>query len=293
MEWGTIIQFLETFISVYETKNFTRTSEILYVSQPTVSSRISKLEEQLGVELFYRDGNTKIIPTKEADYLYLKSIQLLSEWINIKNYFKNKGNFPIDCKIGCSPTCAVYFVPKLIPLLIKKFSNVNFTIKMMSSSKVAEELYQNKINIGVIEKPIRHDKLDQHIIYKDTLVLAGRADSMYWLLSNEDSGHNFYNKMYLEQKKLTPKIICVNSHEVLISLLNNGVGQAIISELALTKTMARENIFELESRNFYMLFPKMTIRDELLEIKRYILYLSSKIKKSNNSINIESDVLFN
>ena len=74
-----MFQIFKTFVSVYETHNFTRTADKLYLSQPTVSSQIKKLEEQLQVSLFIRNGKQEIIPTKEADFLYPRIIKIMEE----------------------------------------------------------------------------------------------------------------------------------------------------------------------------------------------------------------------
>lgn len=55
-----MFQLLQTFVSVYETKNFTQSAERLFLSQPTVSAQIKKLEDQLGVILFYAMANRKL-----------------------------------------------------------------------------------------------------------------------------------------------------------------------------------------------------------------------------------------
>ena len=56
-----MFQIFKTFVSVYETHNFTRTADKLYLSQPTVSSQIKKLEEQLQVSLFIRNGKQEML----------------------------------------------------------------------------------------------------------------------------------------------------------------------------------------------------------------------------------------
>ena len=75
-----MFQLLRTFISVYETHNFTRSADSLFLSQPTVSAQIKKLEEMLTVPLFIRNGKQEILPTAEADYMYPKILKILNEW---------------------------------------------------------------------------------------------------------------------------------------------------------------------------------------------------------------------
>mgnify|MGYP003365434220 CR=1 FL=1 len=70
MEVIAIFKWLETFKVVYETKNFSKASEILFISQPTVSAQIKQLENELRTQLFIRNGRKEIIVTAQAELLY-------------------------------------------------------------------------------------------------------------------------------------------------------------------------------------------------------------------------------
>jgi len=77
------IHHLKIFISVYKNKSFTRASEDLHISQPTISEHIKNLENSLGCKLFDRLGRS-IMPTAEADILFPKALQLLDDLEQIK-----------------------------------------------------------------------------------------------------------------------------------------------------------------------------------------------------------------
>ncbi|MFU1892628.1 helix-turn-helix domain-containing protein, partial [Enterococcus faecium] len=51
-----MFEWIKTFIAVYETKNFSTAAKQLYISQPTVSLQIKKLEQHFSIKLFYRNG---------------------------------------------------------------------------------------------------------------------------------------------------------------------------------------------------------------------------------------------
>ena len=76
------IELLQTFIILAQTKNFSRTAETLFVSQPTVTARIKQLEEELGSELFYK-GNKGVTTLTVAGEYFLeyakKSLAMLDE----------------------------------------------------------------------------------------------------------------------------------------------------------------------------------------------------------------------
>lgn len=265
-----MLHLLHTFVSVYETRNFTHTAEDLFLSQPTISAQIKKLEEHLQVELFIRNGKQEIIPTKEAVFLYPRALQIIEEWDDTSQRLKNQENFRLQCIIGCSHTCAVYFVPKLIPYLVKQFPNVDFSIKLMNSEEVGQQMAQNKVSIGFIEKPERNEAINQTAIYEDELVLAGKEDSPYWLLRENESGLRFYNEIYLRENNLLPQILYVDNNEAILALLREGFGRSIISKLAISHDIAYEAIHEHHLRHFYLLTHKAVFKDVLREISAYV-----------------------
>ena len=77
------IHHLKVFLSVFKNKSFSKASEQLNLTQPTVSSHIRAIEEELGCKLFDRIGRT-IIPTKEAEHLYAPAAEIVENLKGIK-----------------------------------------------------------------------------------------------------------------------------------------------------------------------------------------------------------------
>lgn len=96
-------KLIETFRIVYETRNFSKAAELLFISQPTVSAQIKQLEHDLKTDLFIRQGRKEIIATPPADILYEKSIDLLDEWKHlyqeIQDAEHNLVNFKCQIKL--------------------------------------------------------------------------------------------------------------------------------------------------------------------------------------------------
>lgn len=72
-----MFEWIKTFIAVYETKNFSAAAKQLYISQPTVSLQIKKLEQHFSIKLFYRNGKQSVIPTKKLIFYIQKCSRLL------------------------------------------------------------------------------------------------------------------------------------------------------------------------------------------------------------------------
>ena len=261
-----MFQLLKTFVTVYETRNFTQAAQQLFLSQPTISLQIKKLEEQLQTSLFIRSGKQEIQPTEEADFFYPRALQILDTWQDTTARLQEKENFREHCTIACSHTCGVYFVPAIVAYLIHHHPHVDFSLQLMNSEEVVHQLEQNKADIGFIEKAVRSELLTQKAIYQDQLILAGDPQSAYWLLRENDSGLRFANENYLKRHNLNPHLVHVNNNEMLLSLLSQGVGQAIISNLSVREDLSWQELPEENQRYFYLMTPKQRFRDIIKHI---------------------------
>ncbi|MGX7352502.1 transcriptional regulator, LysR family [Enterococcus canis] len=248
-----MFSLLRTFITVYETRNFTQTAEKLFLSQPTISAQIKKLESELQTPLFIRKGKLEISPTKEADFLYPRCLVLLEEWADTRQRIVDKETFRESCQIAASNTCATHLLPRLMPHLLAAFPTVDFRIDMRNSHEVVQQLHQHQADLGLIEKPQPVADLRRELLLEDELILAGKPDAP-WLLREADSGLRAYNDDYLTQQNLTPAFLPVNNNEVAVALLQNGVGQTILSKLSLPAGVPYRTFEPPKTRPLYLVY---------------------------------------
>ncbi|MGM0165447.1 hypothetical protein IGI39_000389 [Enterococcus sp. AZ135] len=245
-----MFDLLKTFVAVYETRNFSLAAEKMFKTQPTISIQIKKLENELGFKLFERNGKQLILPTKQAEFLYPKVVESLNSLSGIFAQAKDSSNFKTDCLLACSNTTAVYLLPKIMSDLVEAFPALAFEIRIMNSQEVIDAVEKNKAHIGLIEKAIVSPLIKKDFVYRDELVLAGNIESDFWILRENDSGMYYINENYLYTNHLNPQIIKANNSEVILALLENGLGKSIISKLALT-----------DSLNWQPLDPDFSYRD--------------------------------
>ena len=265
-----MFQIFKTFVSVYETHNFTLTSDKLYLSQPTVSSQIKKLEEQLQVSLFIRNGKQEIIPTKEADFLYPRIIKIMEEWTDLTVHIHSEEIIRESCVLACTQSCGMYLLPTFVPKLIEKFPMIDFEFPIMGYQDIVHGVEQAKFDFGLIEWAERSEQLKRYIVARDELVLAGDPLSPYWLLNDSLNPLREINDQYLRDNNLLPIFIRTNSFEMIKNLLNQGVGRAIISKLALAKHVPYETLDVDNLRNFYFLTREEVISKLLGEVALFI-----------------------
>ena len=94
-----MFNLLQTFLTVYETRNFTQAAEQLFISQPTVTTHIQKLEHELQAELFIRE-NKRVMPTAVADQFYPQAQQMLAEWRTTKQSLSHAPNNAHGSSLG-------------------------------------------------------------------------------------------------------------------------------------------------------------------------------------------------
>ena len=109
---------LEYIVAVDSTRHFAKAAEKCFVTQPTLSMMIQKLEEELGVKIFDR-SRQPVVPTKEGEQLIIHAKTVLGDLDRMKGYAKElQGEIAGEFHIAIIPTLAPY----LIPLFIKQFT---------------------------------------------------------------------------------------------------------------------------------------------------------------------------
>lgn len=256
-------------MKAYELRNFTEVASELFISQPTVSVQLKKLEDDLNINLFIRQGPKQVIPTDEADFLYSQLLTLSDEWTYMLEQLQNIQAKKEVCIMACSNTCATNFIPKIFVELQQQFPTLIFEIQQVNSDEVIGMLERHEAHIGFIEKPLIHETFERFAIYEDELVLAGDDEANTWLMRESESGIYYYNQRYLEEKNIDLPILKVNSNAVIVAMLKEGIGKTIISKQSLTDDIP----WHEESRyirNFYCVVRKHPTTSEINHLNDYI-----------------------
>ena len=144
------LQQLEYFKIIAETKNFTTASDILSVTQPALSKAISKLEEELDVKLFQREGrNIKITEFGDVFLKYAKGA--LSEVEKGKLKLKEmKNNSDMIISISSTACIGATFIPFFISSFFNDNSKVKFNIDNQSTDEILKGIKNNHVDFGFI-----------------------------------------------------------------------------------------------------------------------------------------------
>ncbi|MBC1457648.1 LysR family transcriptional regulator [Listeria newyorkensis] len=230
-----MFQWLQTFMAVFEAKNFTQAAEKLFISQPTVSLHIQKLEELTGSELFIRNGRNHAVPTESAELLYVRAKQLDSLWETSLSEIKQlQGNTRIIYPIGASQTIGVYLLPQVLPQLQAAFPNYDFVIHIANSTTIFSKVEMHEYHVGLVESPMIAPTIERAIFTYDSLVLAGDPKSELWLLRETGSGIRAYTEQFFQHQNIIPQQkMEIASNEAILNMLQQGIGKTLLSDLSI------------------------------------------------------------
>ncbi|NPA51724.1 MAG: LysR family transcriptional regulator [Aquificae bacterium] len=162
---------LKIFKTVADLKSFSKAAELLFLAQPTVTLQIKKLENYLGVTLFYRKKN-EVELTQEGKVLYKYAEKILEDYILMeKELLSIKDNIKQHLTIGASTTIGEYFLPSVLAKFWKEFKDTKINVFIGNSKEVEEGVLSKTFNIGLIEDEISSNKLFIKSFYKDEIIL--------------------------------------------------------------------------------------------------------------------------
>ncbi len=143
------LQQLKSIIAIDRYRNFALAGEELGVTQPTLSSLLHKLEQELGVRLFER-SNKGVEPTSAGRKIILQAERAVNEAERIPELVaEEKGAVAGDLKLSVGPTIAPYILPKFIRMYTGMFPDVRLSIEEMKAEAMLDALRLWKLDIGI------------------------------------------------------------------------------------------------------------------------------------------------
>ncbi len=154
------IRVLRYFLTVAREESITKASEVLHITQPTLSRQLSQLEEEVGVTLFHR-GSRRTALTSEGMLLRRRAEEILqlvdkTEKELIEQDEQIEGNI----SIGCGEIASVQLLPRLFRKFRETYPRVRFDIFTATADLVKEQMDKGLIDIGLLLEPVDMGKYD-------------------------------------------------------------------------------------------------------------------------------------
>ena len=154
------IRVLRYFLTVVREESITKASEVLHITQPTLSRQLAQMEEEIGVKLFDR-GTRKIKLTNEGILLRRRAEEILQLVDKTeKELVEQEEQVEGKISIGCGEIASVQLLPELFRNFHQKYPRVTFDIFTATADLVKEQMDKGLLDLGLLLEPIDMEKYD-------------------------------------------------------------------------------------------------------------------------------------
>lgn len=165
------IENIKSFIAIYQSGSFQEAAKSLYITQPTLSSRIKSLEQGLGTSLLVRQKGG-IVPTKDGENFFPYAIQIVD---NYERAIMDLSHTPRMINIGCITTFSQLVLPKVLSVLHRDYPYITLNVIVGTSSELSKALKSGMCSFAIIQESLDNEL--QHIsIYEDPVLFVVSPD---------------------------------------------------------------------------------------------------------------------
>ena len=272
---------LQSFVTVVQQKSFTKAAAQLYLSQPTISTQIYQLEEELHTKLILRTTRSITITPKGRElYDYAMNILELKQRMLEACSVESKRII----HLGASTIPSAYILPQLLPDFGREHEDIYFVMNQSDSQGIIDGLKDGLFNIGFIGMECRDEEIICQPFCQDRLVLITPVNEHFLALKDqgeaavtellkeplilrekgsgsEKLAENFLASSGLQEEKLHV-VARVNDQEAIKNLVAGGLGVSLISERAAQNFLLEKRLLAFElpaclsARNMYIIYRK-------------------------------------
>jgi len=163
---------LSYLVALAEHRHFGRAAEASFVSQPTLSTQIRKLEDELGVALVERTPR-KVLLTETGREIARRARGVLSQVDEIKSIAqRTRDPESGTIRLGIFPTLGPYLLPHVIPHLRQRFPRLELLLREEKTEQILGMLREGALDAGILALPMHDDSLHVEFLFEEPFVLA-------------------------------------------------------------------------------------------------------------------------
>lgn len=286
----TITQ-LQYVLAVAEHQNFTVAAEKCFVTQPTLSMQVQKIEEELGVQIF--DRSKKPIQLTDIGHkIVTQAKNIVNESTRIRDIVdQQKGFIGGEFRIGIIPTVMPTLLPMFLANFIKKHPKVHLVIEELNTADIITKLKNGHLDAAIAATPLDDEKIKEIVLYYEPFVAyVAENDPLYQKkeLSPEDlnpsdilllrDGHCFregiLNLCNIPEADTNHFRIESGSFETLVRLVDEGLGMTLLPYLH-TQNLSEKEKEKLRhfteprpAREVSLIFPNSELKMHIIDALR-------------------------
>ncbi len=253
----TLVQ-LEYIVAVDTYRSFVIAADKCFITQPTLSMQVQKLEEFLNVKIFDR-SKQPVVPTEIGSQVIAQARTVLQENYKIKELINSQQQDIVgELKIGIIPTIAPYLLPEVIAAMLEKYPDLKLLIWEYTTEDIIHHLKTGIIDCGILATPLVDPILIETPLYYETFVSYisknsklfkkktidsnDLADENIWLLNE---GHCMRTQVLnicrsTKNNRLQSLTYNTGSVETLIRMVDVNDGATLLPELAIKELNNRQ-----------------------------------------------------
>jgi LysR family transcriptional regulator, hydrogen peroxide-inducible genes activator len=163
---------LKYLVALADTGHFGKAAERSFVSQPTLSAQLKKLEEYLGVKLVERQPKNVQL-TEVGRQIVVRARRMLDEGEEIIALARsNTDPFAGKLKVGLIPTIGPYLLPRVMPKIRKAVPQLRQMLYEYQTEALLKRLRDGEIDVGIMALPVVQDGLESRILYEEAFTVA-------------------------------------------------------------------------------------------------------------------------
>ena len=284
----TITQ-LQYVLAVAEHKNFTLAAEKCFVTQPTLSMQIQKVEEELKIQIFDRTKKP-IQLTDIGQKIVNQAKNIVNEADRMKDIVEQqKGFIGGEFRLAIIPTIMPTLLPMFLNTFIKKFPKVKLIIEELNTDEIILKLKNGNLDAAIAATPLSDEKLKEIVLYYEPFVayipekhrIADKKEIEVSDLNLDEilllqDGHCFRDGILnlcknQDVKSLNTFQIQSGSFETLIKLADEGLGLTLLPYLH-TLDLKENDKLKLKhfkdpkpGREISLIFPKTELKIQIID----------------------------
>lgn len=263
------LQDLEYFIQLADSQSFTKTAEHFYVSQPSISIAIKRLESELDTSLFVRDRSSKQLHLTEAGTILYKNAQDVRDILDFtKKEIQSLESE--DVQLGIPPIIGGYLLPKLIPHLTE-FSESMKLIEEDGSVALFDLVRKKKVTTAIVgtaeqsldlkgirQQPILEDEFyicvsSDHPLAQEESIQADQLNGEAFISLGEGYTQHHVFKQWLNDHNIEASAVhLTNEIQTAKSLVSSGVGVSLLIGLLVSEKQDIVKIPLVDAPKFYI-----------------------------------------
>jgi DNA-binding transcriptional LysR family regulator len=238
------LRHLRYFVVVAEELNFCRAAERLRIAQPPLSVQIRHLEEELGVQLFYR-VKRRVTLSPAGEVLFSQARRLLREAEQIADQVREAASGKTgSLSIGFVGTAMYDILPGALRIFRSAFPMIQLNLEDIHSGDQIQALRRRKIDVGFTRPPVKDDFMENEEVVREKLLVAlpekhrfrdrteialvDLADEPFLICSPNCGLHHFYLGL-IQEAGFRPRIVQEATHiQTQIGLVAAGVGISLV-----------------------------------------------------------------